>query len=101
MGFRSKDTVYAGKSQKQKKSHGLFWKPGGQWKWSCLKLRVELLWLDGHVSGPSHPSSSSHWISTAGGGLQHGLGAVTQVYGIPEGQALGLPCTLVVTPRLG
>lgn len=40
---------------RSRKSHGLFWKPGGQWKWSCLKLRVELLWLDGHVSGAFSP----------------------------------------------
>lgn len=40
---------------RSRKSHGLFWKPGGQWKWSCLKLRVELMWLDGHFSGAFSP----------------------------------------------
>lgn len=40
---------------RSRKSHCLFWKPGGQWKWSCLKSGVELMWLDGHFSGAFSP----------------------------------------------
>lgn len=49
----------------------------GQWKWFCLKLRADLTWLGRCSSGAFfspvflfHPM----WVSTAGGGLQHGLG---------------------------
>lgn len=62
---------------RMRNSHGLFWKQRGQWKWFCLKLRAELMWLDWNFSGAFFSPIFLFPMGlhcTAGGGLQHGLG---------------------------